>query len=78
MYFLLFLIILSALGVLTYAGLQWMLAETLEDGAASQPPRAPRSFYNPRTWAAFHRLASRKALLLTYRRDRRGRFRKVR
>ncbi len=78
MYFLLLLTILLGLGIITYAGLHWTLAETTEDEPASQPTRAPRNFYNPRTWAAFHRLVGRKTLLLTYRRDRRGRFRKVR
>jgi hypothetical protein len=58
--------------------LSWLLVETKEErGSAEERARgrAPRSFYNHRTWAAFRRLISKKPALLTYRRDRSGRFR---
>jgi hypothetical protein len=58
--------------------LSWAFAESPEDGTSDGPTRSPRSFYNYRTWTAFHRLLSRRPPLLTYRRDRRGRFRKLR
>ena len=63
-----------------HAFLSWLLTETREEqGSAEERARArePRSFYNHRTWAAFRRLISKKPALLTYRRDRNGRFRKL-
>ena len=63
-----------------HAFLSWLFAEAKEEcGSAEERARerAPRSFYNHRTWAAFRRLISKKPALLTYRRDRNGRFRKL-
>ncbi len=58
--------------------LSWLLVETSEDreteGGHARPPR---SFYNPRTWAAFRRLTAKRPALLMYRRDKKGRFRKL-
>ena len=62
------------------AFLSWLLVETKEERGSAEErarARAPRSFYNHRTWAAFRRLISKKPALLTYRRDRSGRFRKL-
>jgi hypothetical protein len=63
-----------------HAFLSWLLVETKEERGSAEEraqARAPRSFYNHRTWAAFRRLISKKPALLTYRRDRSGRFRKL-
>lgn len=63
-----------------HAFLSWLLSETQEERGSAEErerARAPRSFYNQRTWAAFRRLISKKPALLTYRRDRNGRFRKL-
>jgi hypothetical protein len=54
-----------------------MLREVPEDSLADDRPANPSSFYDPRTWTAFHRFMGSGNLLLTYRRDKRGRFRKV-
>ena len=80
MYILLFLIVLLlvlALGAHSFFG--WAMAETPEDGgAAAQARQRERSFHDPRTWAAFRRWLNQKPPLLWSRRDRRGRFRKMR
>ncbi len=73
MYILLFLILvlLSALAM-TWL-LSWTLQESPED--VSRPEEAignPSVFYDPRTWAIFQPIP-----LLSYRRDKRGRFRKM-
>ena len=60
--------------------LSWLFRETREDGGTAEEraqARRTRSFYNHRTWAAFRRLISKKPALLTYRRDKYGRFRKL-
>ena len=58
--------------------LSWLLVESPEDRQTREEAgRPPRNFYNPRTWAAFRRLASKRPALLMYRRDKYGRFRKL-
>lgn len=58
--------------------LSWLLVESPEDRQSREEAgRPPRNFYNPRTWAAFRRLASKRPPLLMYRRDKNGRFRKL-
>ena len=80
MYVPIVLLMFVAALVVGHAFLSWLLVETKEElGSAEEGARAkaPRSFYNHRTWAAFRRLISKKPALLTYRRDRNGRFRKL-
>lgn len=63
-----------------HAFFAWLFSETGEEPGSAEErslAKAPRSFYNHRTWAAFRRLISKKPALLTYRRDRNGRFRKL-
>lgn len=73
MYILLFLIV-----VLTSAlALRWLLGWTLQEMPEDviRPDEAienPSVFYDPRTWAIFQPIP-----LLSYRRDKRGRFRKM-
>lgn len=59
---------------------EWTLVETPEDSLSSwQNTREPRDFNHPRTWAAYQRLLRRKRPpLISSRRDKRGRFRKMR
>ena len=76
MYVPLVLLGFAALLVGGHALLSWLLVESEEQGEGSEPRRR-RSFYDPRTWAAFRRLLSKRPALLTYRRDRLGRFRKM-
>lgn len=58
--------------------LSWLLAEAADDrDGRAEAARPPRSFYNPRTWDAFRRLARKRPALLMYRRDKKGRFRKL-
>jgi hypothetical protein len=73
MYILLFLIVvlMSALAVRWLLG--WTLEEMPEDvGRFNEEVRNPSVFYDPRTWAIFQPIP-----LLSYRRDKRGRFRKM-
>lgn len=80
MYVPIVLLIFVAALVGGHAFLSWLLSETEEERGSAEErarQRAPRSFYNHRTWAAFRRLISKKPALLTYRRDRNGRFRKL-
>jgi|GEM_PF-5024492 len=77
MYILLVLILILALVAGLYVTLSWSLAETPED-VADERSQEPRSYYDPRTWAALHFLLGEKPLLISSRRDRRGRFRKMR
>jgi hypothetical protein len=73
MYILLFLIVvlMSALAVRWLLG--WTLAEMPEDvGRFNEEVQNPSVFYDPRTWAIFQPIP-----LLSYRRDKRGRFRKM-
>jgi hypothetical protein len=50
----------------------WTLPELPEDVAVAEAPDHPSLFYDPRTWAVFH-----PKPLLSYRRDKKGRFRKM-
>ena len=77
MYILLILSLLLALFGAMYFILSWSLADASEH-ADDERTQDPRSFYDPRTWAAYHRLLGQKPLLLSSRRDRQGRFRKMR
>ena len=77
MYVLLVLILLLGLIAGLYFTLSWSLAEEPED-LDDERTRNPRSFYDPRTWAAYHRLVGQRQLLISSRRDRQGRFRKMR
>lgn len=78
MYILLFLITILLLSFFVHALLSWTFSEPPEDcEAAGERLKPPRSFYNPRTWAAYHRLAAQRPAKLSYRRDKRGRFRKM-
>jgi hypothetical protein len=77
MYVLLVLILILALVAGLYLTLSWSLAETPED-VSDERIQEPRSYYDPRTWAAYHFLLGQKPLLISSRRDRRGRFRKMR
>ena len=74
---LLVLILLMAAIAGLYFTLSWSLEETPDD-LEDERIRNPRSFYDPRTWAAYHRLVGQKPLLISSRRDRQGRFRKMR
>jgi hypothetical protein len=80
MYVPIVLLMFVALLVGGHAFLSWLLVETREDRDTTEERervRRQRSFYNHRTWAAFRRLISKKPALLTYRRDKHGRFRKL-
>jgi hypothetical protein len=77
MYILLVLILLLALIAGGYLIISWSLTEVPED-IEDERTHDPRSFYDPRTWAAYHFLIGQKPLLISSRRDRRGRFRKMR
>ena len=78
MYILLFLVSILLLSVLVHALLSWIFSEPPEDRQSlAEPHKPPRSFQNPRTWAAFHRLVAQRPARLGYRRDKRGRFRKM-
>lgn len=80
MYVPIVLLLFVAVLVGGHAFLSWLLVETKEEHGSAEErarERAPRSFYNYRTWAAFRRLISKKPALLTYRRDKHGRFRKI-
>lgn len=50
----------------------WSLPEPQEDTVVVEPPANPAVFYNPRSWATFQ-----PRPLISYRRDKRGRFRKM-
>ncbi len=50
----------------------WSLPELPEDVAVPEVPDHPSLFYDPRTWAVFH-----PRPLISYRRDKKGRFRKM-
>ena len=79
MLILLVLAILLALGFIAHSITAWALAETSEEGPpAALAVRNPRSFENHRTWSALMRLLGRGPPLLSYCRDKRGRFRKLR
>ena len=74
------LVLLGFVGLLVggHVFLSWLLGEASEgEGEAGERQRPPRSFYNPRTWAAFRRLTAKRPPLLMYRRDKNGRFRKL-
>ena len=73
MYILLFLIVVLASALAARSFLSWTLAEVPEDSSSfdEQPLDASR-FYDPRTWAIFQPIP-----LISYRRDKRGRFRKM-
>lgn len=50
----------------------WSIPEVADDSSIAEPPEHPSLFYDPRTWAIFQ-----PKLLISYRRDKRGRFRKM-
>lgn len=73
MYILLFLIAIVAAVLLARWFLFWTFPELPEDvGPAQVSQPEPATFYDPRTWAIFH-----PRPLISYRRDKRGRFRKM-
>ncbi len=76
MYVPIVLLVFAAVLVAGHQFLSWLLVDA-EEGQGEDRHRPPRSFYNPRTWAAFRRLIRKRPALLTYRRDRFGRFRKL-
>ena len=79
MYLLLLLAVALALVLWLSWFLSWTVAEAPEDSAASEEQRRNRrNFYDPRTWAAYQRWTRHRPLLISYRRDKRGRFRKLR
>ena len=73
MYILLFLIVILASSLAVRSFLSWTFAEVPEDSAPfEEPPLDSSRFYDPRTWAIFQPIP-----LISYRRDKRGRFRKM-
>ena len=73
MYILLFLIFILASALAVRSFLSWTFAEVPEDSASfEESPLDPSRFYDPRTWAIFQPIP-----LISYRRDKRGRFRKM-
>ncbi len=53
--------------------LYWSIPEIPEDvSTAADQPANPALFYDPRTWAIFQPIP-----LISYRRDKKGRFRKM-
>ena len=73
MYILLFLILVLAAALALRWLLGWTLPEIPEDVACSDDRiQNPSVFYDPRTWVIFQPIP-----LLSYRRDKRGRFRKM-
>ena len=74
------IVLLAFVGILvgSHFFLSWLLAEMPEDrDSHGQIVRRRRNFYNPRTWEAFRRLTAKRPALLMYRRDKKGRFRKL-
>jgi hypothetical protein len=67
MYVLLVLILILALVAGLYLTLSWSLAETPED-SADERIQEPRSYYDPRSWAAYHFLLGQKPVLISSRR----------
>lgn len=78
MYILLALIVLLTIGIALYRFLGWTFEESLEDGGEADRGRDTARFYNPQAWSVFNRLFPQRPPLLGYRRDKRGRFRKMR
>jgi hypothetical protein len=73
MYILLFLILVLMSALAMALLLSWTLQDTPDDVSNSDEPiENPSVFYDPRTWAIFQPIP-----LLSYRRDKRGRFRKM-
>jgi hypothetical protein len=81
MYVVIVLLMFVAAIVLANAFLSWLLVEPPEDETVpereAREAREARSFYRPRTWRALRRLLAKRPPLLTYRRDKNGRFRKL-
>jgi hypothetical protein len=73
MYILLLLIVVLASALAVRCFLFWTFPDAPED-VATEPelPASPSLFYDPRSWAMFQ-----PRPLISYRRDRRGRFRKM-
>ena len=70
---LLFLIVALAMALTVRWFLFWTFPEMPEDISSSHPSQSdPSSFYDPRTWMIFQTKP-----LISYRRDKRGRFRKM-
>jgi hypothetical protein len=78
MYILLALVVPLAVGFGLYRLLFWTLEETAEESAHLEMARQKRGFYNPQVWSVFNRIFPERPPLLGYRRDKRGRFRKMR
>jgi hypothetical protein len=73
MYILLLLIVVLASALAVRSFLFWTFPEVPDDiHFETEPPPNPSIFYDPRTWAIFQ-----PRPLLSYRRDKRGRFRKM-
>lgn len=78
MYILLSIALAVAAVALAWLFTLWLLPEAPEDDlGGSEGTRRPRDFYDVRTWVAYQRWTRQKPALLAYRRDKRGRFRKM-
>jgi len=72
-YILLLLIVLVASALAVRSFLYWTFPEAPEDDRReTEPPAHAPFFFDPRTWAMFQ-----PKLLISYRRDKKGRFRKM-
>ena len=73
LYILLLLIVLVASALAVRSFLYWSFPEAPEeDRREAELPARPPIFFDPRTWAMFQ-----PRLLISYRRDKQGRFRKM-
>jgi len=73
MYILLFLLVAIATAFAVRSFFFWTFPELPEDiSLTPEAPTNPSAFYDPRTWAMFQ-----PKILISYRRDKKGRFRKM-
>lgn len=73
MYILLFAVSILAIAFAIRSFLYWTFPELPEDSSRfEEQPASPSIFYDPRTWVIFKPMT-----LISYRRDKKGRFRKM-
>lgn len=75
---LLLVLIPAGVNLAAYAALRWLLSDSADDELRPPPKPFLVTLYDAPIWNRFRRWGQNQPLQLSYRRDRRGRFRKTR
>lgn len=75
---LLLILIPLSVNLVAYAAFRWLLSDNFDEETRTQPKPLLVTLFDAPVWNRFRRWGQSQPLRLTYRRDRRGRFKKTR